>query len=90
MLYVIDFIKSDRKLLLRTPKGWAEGSGRKQTFPLLKSARLGLRVNPPSSQGAGRARHLEMLGFGVWLGKKPPDCFCAEYYGLNRGWGWLG
>jgi hypothetical protein len=29
---------------------------------LLKGARLGLRVNPPSSQGVGRALRLEMMG----------------------------
>ena len=28
----------------------------------MKGARLGLRVNPPSSQGAGRAPHFEMRG----------------------------
>jgi len=44
-----------RKLFLQPPKRWAEGWGRKQTLRLLKRERLGLRVNPPLSQGAGRA-----------------------------------
>ena len=33
-----------------------------QLFPLMKGARLGLRVNTPLSKGLGRATHPKMLG----------------------------
>jgi hypothetical protein len=55
-------ILSKRKLLLRPPKRWAKGLGRKHSFPLVKGARLAFKVKSPSSQGAGRATYLEMLG----------------------------
>jgi len=42
-------LEADSKSLLRPPKRWADGWGRKQQFPLLKPARLGLRVNRLSS-----------------------------------------
>jgi len=32
----------------------------------MKGARLGLRVNPPSSQGVGRALRLQMMGSAGW------------------------
>ena len=47
----------------------------KLQFALLKRTRLGLRFNPPSSQGAGRAPHLEMPGSaGGRAGNTSPQC----------------
>ena len=42
----------------------------KESFPLLKG--LGLRVNPPSFQGAGSPPHLEMPGSAGWGGSLNP------------------
>ena len=67
----------------------------KQLFPLLKGARLGSRVNPPSSEGAGRALHLEIPSSAGGRAKiQTPQCaayrssgsqFSAKTVSLNSG-----
>jgi hypothetical protein len=64
-----------RKLLLRPLKRWVESWSRKQSFPLLKG--LGLRVNPPSFQGAGNPPHLEMPGSAGGKYEPPSSQFTA-------------
>jgi hypothetical protein len=53
-------------------------------MPLLKGARLGLRVNPPSSQGAGRGTHLKMKGSaGGRAGNTSPQSVAYRYSGCQ-------
>jgi nucleoside-diphosphate-sugar epimerase len=45
--------------------------------------RLGLRFNPPSFQGAGRAPHLEIVSFSVFVGSFAIVVMAGE---LGRRW----